>query len=174
TAPAQPAPIEPGSRIEQPRPREVRKTVTILFCDVVDSTGGGESTDPEVVRSRLAGFFEQMKKVIEYHGGTIERFIGNAVMAVFGVPRAHEDDALRACRAAIEIRQTLPALGIEGRIGLTTGEVVTGTEERLATGDAVTVAARLEQAAGPGEVLIGKPTLDLTRDALEVDALEPI
>jgi class 3 adenylate cyclase len=174
TAPAAPVPLEPERQIEQPVPREVRKTVTILFCDIVDSTGRGESTDPEVVRSRLARFFDQMKKLIEHHGGTVEKFIGDAVMAVFGVPMAHEDDALRACRAAIEMRGAMPALGVEGRIGLTTGEVVTGTEERLATGDAVNVAARLEQAASPGEVLIGKPTLELAREALEVEPLEPL
>src|SRR5215475_10639293 len=88
-------------------------------------------------------------------------------MAVFGVPAAHEDDALRACRAAIEMRDALPELGIAGRIGVNTGEVVTGTEERLATGDAVNVAARLEQAAQPGEVLIGETTLALARAAVE-------
>jgi class 3 adenylate cyclase len=174
TAPAPHVPVEPEPRIEQPAPREVRKTVTILFCDIVDSTARGESTDPEVMRSRLARFFEQMKTIVERHGGTVEKFIGDAVMAVFGVPRAHEDDALRACRAAIEMREALPLLGIEGRIGLMTGEVVTGTEERLATGDAVNVAARLEQAAGPGEVLIGKPTLELLHAAVEVEALEQL
>jgi class 3 adenylate cyclase len=92
-----------------------------------------------------------MKAIVESHGGTVERFIGDAVMAVFGVPLVHEDDALRACRAAVEMRDALPELGIRGRwrIGISTGEVVTGTEERFATGDAVNVAARLEQAAQP-------------------------
>ena len=99
-----------------------------------------------------------MKRIVESHGGTVEKFIGDAVMAVFGVPVAHEDDALRACRAAVEMRDALPELGIRGRIGVNTGEVVTGTEERLATGDAVNVAARFEQAAAPGEVLIGGAT----------------
>jgi class 3 adenylate cyclase/tetratricopeptide (TPR) repeat protein len=174
TAPAEPVPVEREPRIEQPPLREVRKTVTILFCDIVDSTARGESTDPEVMRTRLARFFEQMKTIVERHGGTVEKFIGDAVMAVFGVPRAHEDDALRGCRAAIEMREALPSLGIEGRIGLMTGEVVTGTEERLVTGDPVNVAARLEHAAGPGEVLIGEPTLELVRGAVEVDALEPL
>ena len=95
-------------------------------------------------------------------------------MAVFGVPAAHEDDALRACRAAVEMREAFPELGIEGRIGVNTGEVVTGTEERLATGDAVNVAARLQQAAAPGEVLIGEATLELVRDAVEVEPVEPL
>jgi class 3 adenylate cyclase/tetratricopeptide (TPR) repeat protein len=151
-----------------------RKVVTVLRCDVVGSTKLGESVDPEALRTLLARYFERMKEIVDHHGGTVEKFIGDAIMAVFGVPRAHEDDALRACRAAIEMREALPALGIEGRIGLTTGEVVTGTEERLATGDAVNVAARLEQAAGPGEVLIGDPTLKLVREAVDVDALEPL
>jgi hypothetical protein len=104
----------------------------------------------------------------------VEKFIGDAVMAVFGVPVLHEDDALRAVRAAVEMRDALPELGIEGRIGVMTGEVVTGTEERLATGDAVNVAARLEQAAEAGEVLIGQPTLALVRGAAEVEPIEPL
>src|SRR5437868_15402273 len=109
-----------------------------------------------------------MSGIVEAHGGSVEKFIGDAVMAVFAVPVAHEDDALRACRAAIEMRDALPGLGIAGRIGVNTGEVVTGTEERLATGDAVNVAARLEQAAQPGEVLIGAETVRLVRGAVEL------
>jgi class 3 adenylate cyclase/tetratricopeptide (TPR) repeat protein len=144
-----------------------RKTVTVVFCDVTGSTELGESTDPEALRALLARYFERMKGIVEAHGGSVEKFIGDAVMAVFGVPVAHEDDALRACRAAVEMRDALPELGIEGRIGVNTGEVVTGTEERLATGDAVNVAARLEQAAQPGEVLVGGGTLALVRDAVE-------
>src|SRR5215831_6042714 len=99
-------------------------------------------------------------------GGVVEKFIGDAVMAVFGIPQVHEDDGLRACRAAIEMQAALPELRVEARIGLTTGEVVSGTEERLATGDAVNTAARLEQAARPGEILISEETLRLTRDAV--------
>jgi class 3 adenylate cyclase/tetratricopeptide (TPR) repeat protein len=148
--------------------REQRKVVTVVFCDVTGSTALGESTDPEALRALLAGYFERMKGVVERHGGTVEKFIGDAVMAVFGVPVAHEDDALRACRAAVEMRDALPSLGINGRIGVNTGEVVTGTAERLATGDAVNVAARLEQAAQPGEVLVGSETLRLVRPAAEV------
>ena len=144
-----------------------RKTVTVVFCDVTGSTELGESTDPEALRALLARYFERMKGIVEAHGGSVEKFIGDAVMAVFGVPVAHEDDALRACRAAIEMRDALPELGIAGRIGVNTGEVVTGTEERLATGDAVNVAARLEQAAQPGEVLIGEETLGLVRAAVD-------
>src|ERR687888_1275312 len=146
--------------------REQRKTVTVLFCDVTGSTDLGERLDPEALRSLLARYFERMKATVESHGGTVEKFIGDAVMAVFGVPVLHEDDALRACRAAVEMRDAFADLGISGRIGVTTGEVVTGTAERLATGDAVNVAARLEQAAAPGEVLLGAETLALARGAV--------
>ncbi|HYZ76059.1 MAG TPA: adenylate/guanylate cyclase domain-containing protein [Gaiellaceae bacterium] len=146
----------------------------MLFCDLTGSTALGEQTDPEALRALLARYFERMKAIVEAHGGTVEKFIGDAVMAVFGVPAAHEDDALRACRAAVEMRESFPELGIDGRIGVNTGEVVTGTEERLATGDAVNVAARLEQAAQSGEVLIGEPTHALVRGAVEVESVDPL
>jgi class 3 adenylate cyclase/tetratricopeptide (TPR) repeat protein len=157
-----------------PVAHEQRKTVTVLFCDVVGSTSLGESTDPEALRALLARYFERMKSIVERHGGTVEKFIGDAVMAVFGVPVVHEDDAVRALRAAIEMRDALPELGVEGRIGVDTGEVVTGTEERLATGDAVNVAARFQQAAEPGEVVLGRNTWVLARDAVDVEELEPL
>ena len=153
--------------------REVRKTVTVLFCDLVGSTALGEQTDPEAMRTLLARYFERMKAVVESHGGTVEKFIGDAVMAVFGIPVAHEDDALRACRAAVEMRDALPELGVGGRIGVNTGEVVTATAERLATGDAVNVAARFEQAAAPGEVLIGAATHALVHEAVVAEPVEP-
>ena len=146
----------------------------MLFCDVVGSTALGESTDPEALRGLLARYFERMSGIVESHGGSVEKFIGDAVMAVFGVPVVHEDDALRACRAAVEMREAFAGLGIEGRIGVSTGEVVTGTEERLATGDAVNVAARLQQAAQPGEVLIAAATRALVGDAVEVEPVEPL
>ena len=142
--------------------------MTVVFCDVTGSTELGESTDPEALRALLARYFERMKGIVESHGGTVEKFIGDAVMAVFGVPVAHEDDALRACRAAAEMRDAFSELSLAGRIGVNTGEVVTGTEERLATGDAVNVAARLEQAAKPGEVLVGAETLGLVSAVVEV------
>jgi class 3 adenylate cyclase/tetratricopeptide (TPR) repeat protein len=145
-----------------------RKVVTVLFCDVVGSTALGESADPEALQALLAQYFERMSGIVESYGGSVEKFIGDAVMAVFGVPVAHEDDTLRACRAAAEMRDVLPELGVQGRIGVNTGEVLTGTGERLATGDAVNVAARLEQAAEPGEVLIGAETLGLVGAAVEV------
>ena len=146
----------------------------MLFCDVVGSTALGESTDPEALRALLARYFKRMRGVVEKHGGSVEKFIGDAVMAVFGVPAAHEDDALRACRAASEMRDAFGELGVEGRIGVNTGEVITGTEERLATGDAVNVAARLQQAAQPDEVLIGEETLKLVRGAVETEPVEPL
>jgi class 3 adenylate cyclase/tetratricopeptide (TPR) repeat protein len=154
--------------------REQRKTVTVLFCDVTGSTALGESVDPEALRALLARYFERMKGIVERHGGSVEKFIGDAVMAVFGVPVAHEDDAMRAVRAAAEMRDALPDLGVHARIGVNSGEVVTGTEERLATGDAVNVAARLEQAAKPDEVLLGDSTLALLADAAEVEPVEPL
>ncbi len=148
--------------------------MSVLSCDVVGSTALGESTDPEALRSLLAQYFERMKEIVERHGGSVEKFIGDAVMAVFGVPAVHEDDALRACRAAVEMREAFAGLGIEGRIGVCTGEVVTGTEERLATGDALNVAARLQQAAAPGEVLIVEATRVLVGGAVEVEPIEPL
>src|SRR5919109_1289792 len=160
------APPDPGS--------ERRKTVTVLFCDVIGSTALGERLDPESLRRVLARYFDVAREAVGRHGGVVEKFIGDAVMAVFGVPQVHEDDALRACRAAVEMRDALPELGVEARIGLNTGEVVTGTEERLATGDAVNVAARLEQAAAPGEILMGEETLRLVREAVEVQEVEPL
>jgi class 3 adenylate cyclase len=156
------------------RARLQRKTVTVLFCDLAGSTVLGETLDPERLRAVLASYFERMRTIVEQQGGTVEKFIGDAVMAIFGVPLAHEDDALRAVRSAIEMRDALPELSLQGRIGVMTGEVVTGTEERLATGDAVNVAARLEAAAPLGEVLLGEPTLALVRETVDVEPVEPL
>jgi class 3 adenylate cyclase/tetratricopeptide (TPR) repeat protein len=167
--------------------REVRKTVTVIFCDVVGSTAMGERLDPESVRRVMSLYFDEMRRVIERHDGTVEKFIGDAVMAVFGVPRLHEDDGLRAVRAAHEMRVALGGLNeelsagwgvtIANRIGVNTGEVVAGeavADQRLVTGDAINVAARLEQHAGPGDILIGDKTYRLVRDAVTVEAAEPI
>jgi class 3 adenylate cyclase len=152
-------------------PREQRKTVTVLFCDVMGSTARAERLDPEATRATMSRYFDAARVAIERHGGTVEKFIGDAVMAVFGVPQVHEDDALRAVRAAIDLRD---AVEIDVRIGVNTGQVVTGTSDTLVTGDAVNVAARLEQAASPGEVLIGAATHRLVRDAVAVDLLPPL
>jgi class 3 adenylate cyclase/tetratricopeptide (TPR) repeat protein len=149
----------------------LRKTVTVLFCDLVDSTGLGEQVDPERFRELLARWYEQMREPIERHGGTVEKFIGDAVMAVFGVPQVHEDDALRAVLAAVEMCAAVePPLRI--RIGINTGEVVTGDgATTLVSGDAVNTAKRLEEAAPPGGILIGAPTRQLVANAVELDAL---
>ena len=164
-----------GSALASDGPRrEQRKRVTVLFCDVTDSTALGETVDPEALRAVLARYFNRMKTIVERHGGSVEKFIGDAVMAVFGVPTVHEDDAVRALRAAVEMRDVFPELGLRGRIGVDSGEIVTGTAERLATGDAVNVASRLQQAAAPGEVLIGAATLELARNAVDVQRLEPL
>ena len=174
-----------GAALAEAAPaREVRKVVTVLFCDVSGSTALGERIDPESLRRVMARYFETAKAIVERHGGTVEKFIGDAVMAVFGVPTVHEDDALRAVRAADELRGALGELNdelesgygtrLELRMGVNTGEVVTGTEERLATGDAVNVAARLEQAAQPGEVLLGEETYRLVRDGVEAEPTTPV
>src|SRR5688572_4487450 len=153
--------------------REQRKVVTVLFCDLVGSTALGESTDPEALRARMRRYFEDLRVILERHGGSVEKFVGDAVMAVFGIPVAHEDDALRAVRAAEDMRVAIAEHGLEARIGVNTGEVVVGGEdETLVTGDAVNVAARLEQAAAPGEILIGAETRALVRDAVHTEPLE--
>ena len=150
-------------------PREVRKTVTVVFCDLTGSTALGERLDPETVRATMRRYFEDSRAILERHGGTVEKFIGDAVMAVFGVPQAHEDDALRAVRAAVELRAAVATIGLQARIGVNTGEVVAGEGDALVTGDAVNVAARLEQNAEPGEILIGQETQQLVRDAVQVE-----
>src|SRR5690242_10102422 len=151
-----------------------RKTVTVVFCDVVGSTALAESRDPEALERLLAAYFRRMRGIVESHGGTVEKFIGDAVVAVFGVPVAHEDDALRALRAAVEMRGALPQLGIEGRIGVNTGEIVTSGHGTIVTGDAVNVAARLEQAAAADEILVGAGTVALAGVAAAVEELDPL
>jgi class 3 adenylate cyclase/tetratricopeptide (TPR) repeat protein len=154
--------------------RVVRKTVTVVFADLVGSTALGERSDPEVLQERMTRYHAELRTILERHGGTVEKFIGDAAMAVFGIPQAHEDDALRAVRAAAEIKEAMTQLELETRIGVNTGEVVAGEGETLVTGDAVNVAARLEQAASPGEILIGARTERLVRDAVRTKAVEPL
>lgn len=149
----------------------MRKVVTAVFCDLAGSTALGERTDPEALRARLREYYDGMRAILERHGGNVEKYIGDAVMAVFGVPVAHEDDALRAVRAAWEMRAEVESLGLRARIGVNTGSAVTGEGATLVTGDAVNVAARLEQLAGEGEVLIGSETRRLVRDAVRVAPL---
>jgi class 3 adenylate cyclase/tetratricopeptide (TPR) repeat protein len=177
-----------ATRLGPPVPtREVRKTVTIVFCDVAGSTALGERLDSETLRRLMARYFEAMREAIEQHGGTVEKFIGDAVMAVFGIPQVHEDDALRALRAAADMRKAMDRLSKElerdhgmafaSRIGVNTGEVVAGdasSGQALVTGDAVNVAARLEQTAAPGDVLIGEATYRLARGSVDVEPVEPL
>ena len=165
----------------------MRKTVTVVFTDVIDSTPLGERFDPETYRRMISRYFIEVSRVLEHHGGTVEKFIGDAVMAAFGIPVVHEDDALRAVRAAAEMREALAALnqelqaeyGIElgTRTGINTGEVVAGDPtggHAFVTGEAVVVAQRLESVASPGEILIGEATHRLVRNAVLVEPLEPM
>ncbi len=144
-----------------------RKLATVLFVDLVGSTQLVASADPEVVRSRLARFFDQVSHCITAHGGIVEKFAGDAVMAAFGIPLAHEDDPERAVRAAFAIVEAVQDLGLEVRIGVESGEIVSEeTETTFATGLAINAAARLQQAAQPGEVLLGPGVERLTRDTV--------
>ncbi|MEP6813253.1 MAG: BTAD domain-containing putative transcriptional regulator, partial [Actinomycetota bacterium] len=162
---------------------EVRKTVTVVFCDLAGSTGLGERLDPESLRALMARWYGAMRKPIERHGGTVEKFIGDAVMAVFGVPHVHEDDAMRAVLAALEMQTAVDRLNDEGngtvvlriRVGINSGEVVTGdTSDSLVTGDAVNTAKRLEEAAAPGEILLGAATRSMVANATELEAVPPV
>jgi class 3 adenylate cyclase/tetratricopeptide (TPR) repeat protein len=161
--------------------------VTVAFVDVAGSTALGERLDPESTRRVMVQYFELATDVIEQHGGIVEKFIGDAVMAVFGLPVAHEDDALRAVRAAAQMRDRLGELAealerrfaatIGFRIGVTTGEVVAGdasTRQAIVTGDAVNVAARLEQRAGTNEILLGEQTYQLVANAVSAEPVDPI
>jgi class 3 adenylate cyclase/tetratricopeptide (TPR) repeat protein len=162
--------------------REVRKTVTALFCDVVGSTPLGERLDPEELRSVMRRYFAEMRVAAEGHGGRVEKFIGDAVLAVFGVPQLHEDDALRAVRAAgemrtrlVELNESLCAEGsveLEARMGVCTGEVVVGGDDQVVLGDVMNTAARLEQAAEPGEILVADETWILVRDAVAGESVD--
>src|SRR5919204_2367111 len=133
-----------------------RKLATVLFVDLVGSTELVSASDPEVVRRRVTRFFERVLHCVTTHGGIVEKFAGDAVLAAFGVAQAHEDDAERAIRAAIGILEGVKELELEARIGIEAGEVVVDTaDSTFATGEAVNLAARLQQSAAPGEILIG-------------------
>jgi class 3 adenylate cyclase len=172
---------------DQEEAGRVRKVVTVVFSDLAGSTGLGERLDPESLTLVMGRYFERTRAVVERHGGTVQKFIGDAVMAVFGIPVVREDDALRAVRAAAELRTALAELNaelvrdygvaLELRTGINTGEVLAGDRaaaQALALGDTVNVAARLEQIARSGEVLLGQATWALVRDAVEVTALDPL
>jgi predicted ATPase/class 3 adenylate cyclase len=188
TAPVAPAPRRqvPAARIPALPAQEVRKFVTLVFSDIKDSTALTASIDGEAMNEIKARYFTTMAAEIERHGGKVEKYVGDAIMAVFGLVRAHEDDALRAIRAAAGMKDALGRLNDElfdfygvrltNRTGVNTGEIVANTDphasQNLATGDAVNVAARLEQNAPAGEVLVGEMTYELVRGHVEVERLE--
>jgi class 3 adenylate cyclase/tetratricopeptide (TPR) repeat protein len=171
---------------ERAAERESRKTVTFLFTDLAGSTSIAERLDSESFRRVLLRYFEEMRQAIERHGGRVAKYIGDAVMGVFGVPTCHEDDALRAIRAAADMRSALERLNdelerewgvrLQTRTGVNTGEVVVGDPSRveLLFGDAVTVAARLEQTAKRGEILLGEETYALARGGITATPVEPL
>src|SRR6266545_918911 len=154
---------------------EERKLVTVIFADIVGSTRLGTTNDPEVMRATLGRAFGALREILEDHGGTVEKFIGDAVMAVFGVPHAHDDDAERAVRAAFALRIRLSELNARGgpqlalRIGIDSGEAVAGTGQggqHLVTGSVINAAARLQTSAAPGQIRVGALTRRLTHGAV--------
>ncbi len=164
-----------------------RRVVTVFFSDVAGSTQLGEQLDAEVVRGVMNRYFDAVSSALERHGGHIEKFIGDAVVALFGVPAAHEDDALRCVRAAVEAREAVRVLGddlhtrlgvqLGVRIGIATGEVVVGASpaaRTIATGDTMNTAARLQQAAPVGEILIGAATHRLVHESVIAEEVEPL
>jgi len=160
-----------------------RKLVTVLFCDLVGSTALGDRLDPEAFQAVLGAYFDRMRKLSESFGGIVEKFIGDAVVTVFGIPNVHEDDAERAVRCALSMHDALaglndtlrPRFGVElvTRIGINTG-VALASPEALATGDVMNTAARLEQAAQPGEILVGRETMMLTREVVTYGSQRPV
>ena len=169
--------------VRSSRPVEGRKTVTVLFGDLVAYTELAGRLDPEALRHLMLVFFERAAAAIEAHGGTVEKFVGDEVMAVFGVPVVHEDDALRAVRAAVAVQECVAELDresdvhLEVRIGVNTGEVVTGDPSAghgFVSGDAVNVGKRLEQAAAPGEIVLGSSTHRLVEHAVDATQLDPL
>jgi class 3 adenylate cyclase/tetratricopeptide (TPR) repeat protein len=152
-----------------------RKLATVLFADLVGSTQLLDGQDPEITRRRVTSFFDGVQRCIETHGGTVEKFAGDAVMAAFGIPIAHEDDADRAVRAGLGILDHVSDLGLEARVGIEAGEVVVDeTDSTFATGEAVNVAARLQQAAAPGEILMGESAHRLTVGRIEAESAGPL
>ena len=179
-------PEAPRKRVPAAEP-DRRKTVTIMFADLVDSTELGARLDPEVLRRVLDRYFELVRGAVARHGGVVEKFIGDAAMAVFGIPTLHEDDALRAVRAASELRESLAELSadftgehgipLQVRVGVNTGEVYVRSSESgdaFVTGSAVNIATRLQQAAVPGEILLSDATYRLVSHAVEGEPVDPI
>src|SRR5262245_16052387 len=173
-----------GQSLEEQSSERFRRTVTILFSDVVDSTGLGERLDPETLHQVLTDYFEGVKPVVERHGGMLAKFIGDAVMAVFGLTELHEDDALRAVRAAVEMRDTLSRLNehfeerygvvLATRTGIGTGTVAGSgvrPDRHFVAGDTANSAARLQQNAKPGEILLDESTFRLVRGTVDAELL---
>jgi class 3 adenylate cyclase/tetratricopeptide (TPR) repeat protein len=165
---------------------EERKVVSVLFCDLVGFTASSDRADPEDVRARLRPYHTRVRQEIEAFGGTLEKFIGDAVMAVFGAPVAHEDDAERAVRAGLRILDAIeelnashPGIGLAVRIGINTGEAVVSLAasqlegESIAVGDVVNTASRLESVAPAGSMVVGEATYRTTRDLFDYERLDP-
>jgi class 3 adenylate cyclase len=176
-----------GTALEESSRAETRKTITVVFADVTGSTALGEQLDPEALRQVMGRYFAEARAALEHHGGTVEKFIGDAVVGVFGIPQQHEDDAVRAVRAAAELHDRMrnvsaeleasSGLRLEVHTGVNTGKVVAGDLAEgapFASGDAMNIAARLEQAAEPGEILLGELTYMLVRDAVRVEPSGPL
>ena len=166
-------------------PREERKLVSVLFVDMVGSTALADGADPEDVRDRNQLYYDEVRSRIEQYGGTLEKYIGDAVMAVFGAPLARSDDAERAVRASLsildgirELNERQPGIALQVRVGITTGEALVAVdaapEDALATGDVVNTASRLQTAAPAGQAIVDAQTYDLTRHAFRFEALPPI
>src|SRR3954465_7617386 len=170
-----------GAPLSTEPSRHERKVVTVLFCDLVGFTNRAEAMDPEDVRALLSPYHSRLRSELERFGGTVEKFIGDAVVAVFGAPTAHEDDPERAIRAALAIRDWAREEGdVEVRIAVTTGEALVllgarpGEGERMAAGDVVNTAARLQSAAPVNGILVGESTYRATRDLIEYAEHEPV
>ncbi len=177
-----------GAPFAAPEPSaEERKLITVLFCDIVGSTAAAEKLDPEDVRARLAPYYTRLRSELERYGGTVEKFIGDAVVALFGAPAAHEDDPERAVRAALAICEAIDDLNtadewldLKVRIGVNTGEalVVVGARssegEGMASGDVMNTTARLQSAAPINGILVGEATFRATRDTIDYSEAEPI
>src|SRR4029450_7545094 len=166
-------------------PREERKLVSILFVDMVGSTASADGADPEDARDRNQLYYEELRARIERYGGTVEKYIGDALMAVFGAPLAKSDDTERAIRASLSILEGIrelnrrhPGIALDVRAGITTGDAIVAVdaspEDTLATGDVVNVAARLQTAAPPGHVIVDDQSYRLTRRSFRVGALPPV
>src|SRR3989475_9223247 len=166
---------------------EERKIVSVLFCDLVGFTAASEAADPEDVRARIRPYHARLREVIERYGGTVEKFVGDAVMAVFGAPVAHEDDAERAVRAGLRILEAIgdlneaePGLSLQVRVGINTGEAVISLGARpeegegIVTGDVVNTASRLQGAAPVNGVAVGEGTYASTRDVFDYEPLDPV